>query len=508
MGCTTSRGGAGGAAGARVSAGSNTVTLIMLGVDNAGKTTIVSELKGEDQSDVIVAPTVGFSSEVLKECGMTVKLFDLGGCENFRGIWPRYYAEVHGAIFVVDSADEARLAAAQKVFSEALSHKWLANKPILIYANKQDLAEALPLTTILERLALPQEYYRLAFACSAKTQDQRLRKGFHALVKEIKGRRKVLAPRLRHDLEEQDVVNAQEREARMKKLKAIREAKEKAEKDRLEREKQNTQEEEGDEVEQSEEEGGGRQEGEEQQEQQEQQPEYEAQGDDADACARRRTRAEKGKDLESNEAVGATPGEVDLSAKTRRTDSTQTLGHSPRPTAPATNTTTAAACEEAPPPPVPQAAFAVDSPKRPQMAAPRGTPRQTPRVEEAPLDSQRGVHAPKNSADDCSADNDCTLPGAVNPPSSGGNSSLDSASLMSSSASGCSGSADGSSSSSNNNRGRNDVDPVAERVLTTTAAKEVLSPGDFPHVAGHVACRVKLPPLPYVPPSSHFMVPE
>ncbi len=69
------------------------VTIIILGLDNAGKTTLLHGLKNElPEADVI--PTMGFSSSKLKSGPFTLQYFDVGGANNFRSVWKNYFAEV------------------------------------------------------------------------------------------------------------------------------------------------------------------------------------------------------------------------------------------------------------------------------------------------------------------------------------------------------------------------------------------------------------------------------
>ena len=78
------------------------VTLVMVGLDNAGKTATAKGIQGEHPEDV--APTVGFSKIDLRQGKFQVTIFDLGGGKRIRGIWKNYYAESYGVIFVVDSS--------------------------------------------------------------------------------------------------------------------------------------------------------------------------------------------------------------------------------------------------------------------------------------------------------------------------------------------------------------------------------------------------------------------
>ena len=82
-------------------------TLIVLGCDNAGKTTLIARLNN-NAKPIDESPTVGFSNGTGKLAGIPLTLFDVGGGKNIRGIWDSYYADVHAAIFVVDSADSSR----------------------------------------------------------------------------------------------------------------------------------------------------------------------------------------------------------------------------------------------------------------------------------------------------------------------------------------------------------------------------------------------------------------
>ncbi len=78
-------------------------------------------------------PTVGFSAPIRKAMGpWAVTFYDLGGGARIRGVWPQYFADVHGVVFVVDSSDQARLAEAAKELHAALEHPMIIGKPTLM----------------------------------------------------------------------------------------------------------------------------------------------------------------------------------------------------------------------------------------------------------------------------------------------------------------------------------------------------------------------------------------
>ena len=107
----------------RVSVLGRNIYLLMLGLDNAGKTCAAKSLVGESLDNV--APTIGFSKVSTKYKGFNVTIYDLGGSKSFRGIWPKYYHEVHGFIFIVDASDAERLEETAEV-SYFISLVWQA----------------------------------------------------------------------------------------------------------------------------------------------------------------------------------------------------------------------------------------------------------------------------------------------------------------------------------------------------------------------------------------------
>jgi ADP-ribosylation factor related protein 1 len=67
----------------------------------------------------------------------------LGGHKDLQSIWPKYYRECHGIVFMVDATDPSRLLEAQKTFSSLVSNDLVEGVPIVVLANKEDLPTAL-----------------------------------------------------------------------------------------------------------------------------------------------------------------------------------------------------------------------------------------------------------------------------------------------------------------------------------------------------------------------------
>jgi small GTP-binding protein len=125
---------------------------LMLGLDAAGKTTILYRFKLGEQ--VTTIPTIGFNVETFKHRGLTLNVWDIGGQSRIRALWSHYYHGTQGLIFVVDSNDVSRLDEARKELETLLNVDELRNCVLLIYANKQDLPNAIKPAEMAQYLKL------------------------------------------------------------------------------------------------------------------------------------------------------------------------------------------------------------------------------------------------------------------------------------------------------------------------------------------------------------------
>ncbi|KAL1109903.1 hypothetical protein AAG570_014137 [Ranatra chinensis] len=103
-----------------------------------------------------VVPTVGFARVKLVHRGFKVIIYDVGGGPQIRGIWSKYFNDVHGVIFVVDASDNSRIGECKTELENMLCHEKLAGKPVLLLANKQDVVGAMDEIDIVESLCLEQ----------------------------------------------------------------------------------------------------------------------------------------------------------------------------------------------------------------------------------------------------------------------------------------------------------------------------------------------------------------
>ncbi|KAI6053275.1 ADP-ribosylation factor-like protein 13B isoform X1 [Marmota monax] len=215
------------------------VTLVMVGLDNAGKTATAKGIQGEHPEDV--APTVGFSKIDLRQGKFEVTIFDLGGGKRIRGIWKNYYAESYGVIFVVDSSDEERMEETKETMSEVLRHPRISGKPVLVLANKQDKEGALGEADVIECLSLEKlvnEHKCLCQIepCSAvlgygKKIDKSIKKGLYWLLHNIARDFDTLNERIQKDTTEQRALEEQEKRERAERVRKLREEREQRERE-------------------------------------------------------------------------------------------------------------------------------------------------------------------------------------------------------------------------------------------------------------------------------------
>ncbi|XP_078575617.1 E3 ubiquitin-protein ligase TRIM23-like isoform X1 [Branchiostoma floridae x Branchiostoma japonicum] len=126
--------------------------VVTLGLDESGKTAILFKLKQDEFMQTI--PTIGFNVETVEYKNLKFTIWDVGGKPKLRPLWKHYYLNTQAVIFVVDSADCVRIDETYDELSKLLAEKELREAVLLVFANKQDLPNALPIEEITDRLSL------------------------------------------------------------------------------------------------------------------------------------------------------------------------------------------------------------------------------------------------------------------------------------------------------------------------------------------------------------------
>ncbi|KAL8884247.1 MAG: hypothetical protein Q9192_006891 [Flavoplaca navasiana] len=171
-------------------------SLLLLGLDNAGKTTLLSAIKTLYNTSPntlpiaqVTVPTVGQNVSTIELPDMYLKIWDVGGQLSLRNLWKSYYASAHAVIFVVDStdlgdgsdwedlssgvatlnshnqsenesttpsdgtaSDLGRLEECRLVLESVISQQDMVGVPILVLANKQDREDCVETVRIKEGL--------------------------------------------------------------------------------------------------------------------------------------------------------------------------------------------------------------------------------------------------------------------------------------------------------------------------------------------------------------------
>ncbi|KAF7254018.1 ADP-ribosylation factor-like protein 3 [Varanus komodoensis] len=128
------------------------VRILLLGLDNAGKTTLLKQLASEDITHI--TPTQGFNIKSVQAQGFKLNVWDIGGQRKIRPYWRNYFENTDILIYVIDSADRKRFEETGQELAELIDEEKLSGVPVLIFANKQDLLTAAPAAEIAEGLNL------------------------------------------------------------------------------------------------------------------------------------------------------------------------------------------------------------------------------------------------------------------------------------------------------------------------------------------------------------------
>ncbi|ESZ93855.1 ADP-ribosylation factor family protein [Sclerotinia borealis F-4128] len=153
-------------------------SVLLLGLDNAGKTTLHTQIKSlysphnpspADPSQLKTVPTVGQNVSTIVLPDMYLKIWDIGGQHSLRKLWQSYYTSCHAIVFILDSTDigsgdladldsdsgdtdMGRLEECKLVLEDVLKSVETEGVPVLVLANKQDREDCVEIVRIKEGL--------------------------------------------------------------------------------------------------------------------------------------------------------------------------------------------------------------------------------------------------------------------------------------------------------------------------------------------------------------------
>lgn len=159
--------------------------ILMLGLDNAGKTTIVKRIMNEDVNTV--SPTLGFIIKTIDFQGYKLNIWDVGGQKTIRSYWRNYFEKTDALIWVVDATDRLRIGECKAELRELLREERLSGASLLVFLNKTDVPGCMGDDEVRQKLELDSisTHKWVIVRCSAITGDN-LTKGLAWVVQDAR----------------------------------------------------------------------------------------------------------------------------------------------------------------------------------------------------------------------------------------------------------------------------------------------------------------------------------
>ena len=163
--------------------------ILVLGLDNSGKTTFLNLLKTNKLKQLI--PTSHPNMEKLKIGKINFTIFDLGGHNSVRRLWTDYFIDIDSIIFMIDAFDKERISEASQELNKLLCNKYLDTIPILIYGNKIDNPSAFSKEQMIYHLNISDEINqdRINLVMCSIVKKFGISEGFQWIESKIKSKR-------------------------------------------------------------------------------------------------------------------------------------------------------------------------------------------------------------------------------------------------------------------------------------------------------------------------------
>lgn len=166
------------------------MTILVLGLNNSGKSSIINHFKKSSEQTSIVVPTVGFMVEQFYSMsGVSIKAIDMSGATRYRNLWEHQFKNCHGIIYVIDSSDRMRFVVVKDELDLVLQHPDLCNRivPILFYGNKMDMEDSLSSVKIAAALRLENIKEKPWHICSSSAvSGEGLGEGVQWLIQQMR----------------------------------------------------------------------------------------------------------------------------------------------------------------------------------------------------------------------------------------------------------------------------------------------------------------------------------
>lgn len=128
--------------------------LLLLGLDNVGKTSIFDQLSREQTSSVCLAPRMGYHTKSFSYKNNKLKAWDVSGQKFVRSYWKSFLGIADALIYVIDGSDRARIEESVYELTSLLNENKLRKVPLLLFVNKQDILFSLNSIDLIQQLNL------------------------------------------------------------------------------------------------------------------------------------------------------------------------------------------------------------------------------------------------------------------------------------------------------------------------------------------------------------------
>ena len=170
-----------------LSKGKKKTRILLLGLDGAGKTTILYKLQLGEY--MITVPTIGFNVETVEYNNLSMTIWDVGGQTSIRKLWKHYFSGTNAIVYVIDSSDQERLDLAKEELASLLADEELQNADLLVLANKMDIAK-LRTGQIMDKMDLQKLRREWKIQGTCGSTGEGIFEGFDWLSKTIEKNRK------------------------------------------------------------------------------------------------------------------------------------------------------------------------------------------------------------------------------------------------------------------------------------------------------------------------------
>lgn len=188
---------------------SEEVTILLVGLSNAGKTEMVKRILKKRRAKTLISKYItNFKFKMRK---FEINLLEISDNEVMREMWPFYFAQASAVIFVADISDFTTIEQSRLMFTEMMKHKYIRRKPIVIYANKEEDNPDFDYGNFDEyfgcsELACQADSYRALQICGKKYKREII-PGFKWLLEQIRKEERYLTNRVDFDVNEQTSVS-------------------------------------------------------------------------------------------------------------------------------------------------------------------------------------------------------------------------------------------------------------------------------------------------------------